>query len=77
MVSNLLKNKHAYENEKHVYFSVSSFKKYGRLSIITQSRCVIRKLMIAKASIFSPVPKVDGVVLELTPHNKHSNIDIT
>jgi cysteinyl-tRNA synthetase len=32
MVSNLLKNKHAYENEKHVYFSVSSFKKYGRLS---------------------------------------------
>tara|TARA_Y100000590_G_scaffold130018_1_gene148542 strand:+ start:344 stop:1702 length:1359 start_codon:yes stop_codon:yes gene_type:complete len=32
MVSNLLKNKHAYENEKHVYFSVSSFKNYGRLS---------------------------------------------
>ena len=32
MVSNLLKNKHAYENEKHVYFSVSSFKKYGKLS---------------------------------------------
>ena len=26
MVSNLLKNNHAYENEKHVYFSVSSFK---------------------------------------------------
>ena len=32
MVSNLLKNKNAYENEKHVYFSVSSFKKYGKLS---------------------------------------------
>jgi len=32
MVSTLLKNKHAYENEKHVYFSVSSFKKYGKLS---------------------------------------------
>ena len=32
MVSNLLKNKHAYENEKHVYFAVSSFKKYGKLS---------------------------------------------
>jgi len=31
-VNNLLKSKHAYENEKHVYFSVSSFKKYGRLS---------------------------------------------
>ena len=32
MVTNLLKNKHAYENEKHVYFSVSSFKRYGKLS---------------------------------------------
>ena len=32
MVTNLLKNKHAYENEKHVYFSVSSYKQYGRLS---------------------------------------------
>jgi len=32
MATNLLKNKHAYENEKHVYFSVSSFKEYGKLS---------------------------------------------
>ncbi len=32
MVSNLIKNNHAYENGKHVYFSVSSFKKYGKLS---------------------------------------------
>jgi len=32
MVTNLLQKNHAYENEKHVYFSVSSFKKYGRLS---------------------------------------------
>jgi len=32
MISNLLKNNHAYENKKHVYFSVSSFKKYGSLS---------------------------------------------
>ena len=32
MVTTLLKNKHAYENKKHVYFAVSSFKKYGRLS---------------------------------------------
>jgi len=34
MVSNLLKNKHAYEKEKHVYFSVSSFKKYGKFILI-------------------------------------------
>jgi len=32
MVSNLVKNKYAYENKKHVYFSVSSFKEYGKLS---------------------------------------------
>ena len=32
MVLNLLKNNHAYENKNHVYFSVSSFKKYGKLS---------------------------------------------
>ena len=49
MVSNLLKNKHAYEKEKHVYFSVSSFKKYGKLSnknseqLIAGSRVEISK----------------------------------
>ena len=49
MVTNLLKNKHAYESEKHVYFSVSSFKKYGKLSnknseeLIAGSRVEISK----------------------------------
>ena len=32
MVTNLINNKNAYENEKHVYFSVSSFEEYGKLS---------------------------------------------
>ena len=32
MISNLIKNKHAYVNAKHVYFSVSSFVEYGNLS---------------------------------------------
>ena len=32
MAENLIKNKHAYESNKHVYFSVSSFEKYGNLS---------------------------------------------
>ena len=49
MVTNLLKKKHAYENESHVYFSVSSFKKYGKLSnknsdqLIAGSRVEISK----------------------------------
>ena len=32
MISKLIENKHAYENERHVYFSVSSFSDYGKLS---------------------------------------------
>ena len=32
MTENLLNNKHAYEKDKHVYFSVNSFKNYGKLS---------------------------------------------
>ncbi len=32
MTDNLLKNKHAYEKDKHVYFAVESFKNYGKLS---------------------------------------------
>ena len=32
MTENLLKNKHAYAKDKHVYFSVNSFKNYGKLS---------------------------------------------
>ena len=49
MIMNLLKNKHAYEKEKHVYFSVNSFKNYGKLSnknseeLIAGSRVEISK----------------------------------
>jgi cysteinyl-tRNA synthetase len=32
MITQLIKNKHAYESKQHVYFSVSSFKGYGKLS---------------------------------------------
>ena len=51
-------------------------KQYGRLSVITQSRCKIKKLIVAKSNIFSPKPKVDGVVLEFTPHGKNIDMDI-
>ena len=49
MISNLLKNNHAYENKQHVYFSVSSFKEYGKLSnknseqLISGSRVEVSK----------------------------------
>ena len=32
MTENLLKNNHAYEKDKHIYFSINSFKNYGKLS---------------------------------------------
>ena len=51
-------------------------KQYGRLSVITQSRCNVKKLIIAKSKIFNPQPKVDGIVLELTPHKEYADIDI-
>ena len=50
MAENLLKNKHAYIKEKHVYFSVSSFINYGKLSkknpdeLVAGSRIEISKL---------------------------------
>ena len=49
MITNLLKKKHAYEKEKHIYFSVNSFKNYGKLSnknseeLIAGSRVEISK----------------------------------
>ena len=40
MVTNLINNKNAYENEKHVYFSVSSFEEYGKLSNKNQKELI-------------------------------------
>ena len=51
-------------------------KKYGRLSVITQSRCNVKKVLNAPSHIFSPKPKVDGTVLEFIPIRKYESIDI-
>ena len=51
-------------------------KKYGRISVIAQSRCKIKKILTADSSIFFPKPKVDGVILEFTPHMKYDHINI-
>ncbi len=50
MTENLLNHKHAYVKDKHVYFSVSSFKNYGKLSkknpeeLVAGARIEISKL---------------------------------
>ena len=51
-------------------------KKYGRLSVLVQSRCKVKKLLDAPASIFSPKPKVDGAVIQLKPFDKYKKINI-
>ena len=51
-------------------------KKYGRLSVLVQSRCYVKKLLDAPASIFSPKPKVDGAVIQLKPIDNHNKINI-
>ena len=51
-------------------------KAYGKLSIVIQSRYNVKKLLDVPASIFTPIPKVDGTILEFIPHNDFSSIDI-
>ena len=51
-------------------------KSYSRISVITQSRCGVKKIMKAPSSIFFPKPKVDGTVLEFTPILKNKDINI-
>ena len=51
-------------------------KAYGRISVLCQSRFGIKKLLLAPAGIFTPRPKVDGIVLEFSPINKYEKINI-
>jgi 16S rRNA (adenine1518-N6/adenine1519-N6)-dimethyltransferase len=51
-------------------------KSYGKLSVVIQSRYKIKKLIDVPATAFTPRPKVDASVLEFTPFNDFSLIDI-
>ena len=51
-------------------------KSYGRISVLSQSRFNIKKLFIAPSGIFTPKPKVDGIVLEFSPIKKYKDIEI-
>ncbi len=50
-------------------------KSYGKLSVLTQSRCIVKELIEAPAHIFKPKPKVDGLVLEFTPIESFIDVD--
>ena len=51
-------------------------KAYGKLSVVIQSRYNINKLLDVPASMFTPIPKVDGTILEFIPHNNFRSINI-
>ncbi len=51
--------------------------RYSRISVASQSRCSVKKLLDAPASIFYPQPKVDGVVLEFIPICDYKNVNFS
>ena len=51
-------------------------KSYGKLSVLTQSRCNVKELIKAPSNIFNPKPKVDGLVLEFTPIDTFIDVDL-
>ena len=56
--------------------SKENSKSYGRISVLSQSRFNIKKLFTAPSGIFTPKPKVDGIVLEFSPIKNYKNINI-
>ena len=51
-------------------------KNYGKLSVLTQSRCNVNELIEAPSHIFNPKPKVNGIVLEFTPIDSFIDVDL-
>ncbi len=51
-------------------------KNYGRLSVITQALCEVKKVFDIKPSSFIPAPKVMSSVIHIVPKNNIRNIDI-
>ena len=51
-------------------------KSYGKLSVLTQSRCDVKELIEAPSSIFYPIPKVNGIVLEFSPIDTFIDVDL-
>ncbi|MDC3263405.1 16S rRNA (adenine(1518)-N(6)/adenine(1519)-N(6))-dimethyltransferase RsmA [Pelagibacterales bacterium] len=51
-------------------------KAYGKLSVVVQSRYIIKKLIDVPSVLFTPAPKVDGTILEFMPLNEYKEVDI-
>ncbi len=53
--------------------AVPRTKNYGRLSVITQWCCEVNPLFNVPASAFTPAPKVDSTVIQLTPRKTRAD----
>ena len=65
--------------QKEVAERIMSFpnnKSYGKLSVVIQSRYNIKKLLDVPSHLFTPSPKVDGIILEFIPHDIFASTDI-
>jgi 16S rRNA (adenine1518-N6/adenine1519-N6)-dimethyltransferase len=51
-------------------------KKYGRISVFSQSMFDIKKEILVKKENFTPSPKVDAVVLKFSPKKKINKINL-
>lgn len=51
-------------------------KDYGRLSVLSQSICTIKKLIVLPPSAFKPAPKIYSVLLEFLPKNNLTESEI-
>ena len=49
---------------------------YGRLSILVQYLCHAQQLFIVPPGAFSPAPKVDSAIVQLTPRSSHTTTGI-
>jgi 16S rRNA (adenine1518-N6/adenine1519-N6)-dimethyltransferase len=48
-------------------------KVFGRLSVMVQSYCAVRRLFVVSAGAFRPAPKVSSAVVRLVPHRPLSH----
>ena len=48
---------------------------YGKISVLVQSRCDVKKIAHAPSNIFHPKPKVNGLVIEFIPSKKYQDVD--
>lgn len=53
------------------FLAVSSETEYNALSVITQYRCDVKKIMDVSRHVFWPKPNVDSMVVQFTFHHKY------